>query len=95
VGIRTQKQLYISLVRLSEATHSITAEQANTFVEMIHRCHTPKELDEVKAAWRSVSRPDPADHAARRLMDDDLFEEEDPPALREALERSRVNLKSS
>lgn len=93
MGLRTQKQLYISLIQLSEKAHGITAEQSKTFVAMVHRCHTPKELADVKAAWRAVALPDPSDHAARMLIDDDLFEEEDPPALREALANAQINLK--
>lgn len=102
MGIRARKNNLITALRFKGQAAKLSAEQVEGFELMYRRAKTTTEQDQVTAAvegflhgWKTDS-----DQFSRLLRDVNDFgddapigsndEDEDPPALREALARSRV-----
>lgn len=96
MGIRAEKQRYVSIIQLHAKSKGFKPEEVARLVAMVRSCKTDEALAQVKTAIWDVLGDKPPDTATRLLVED-LFERaeepEDPPALREALARSQVNLK--
>jgi len=94
MGLRKHKQVLTLSLQLYQRVGLLTAEEAEGFRLMYARARTPAEQEQVRAAldhrfhgWKTEQ-----DRFSKVLRDDVLGddEDEDPPELREALERSRV-----
>jgi hypothetical protein len=106
VGIRARKNHLIVLVKAHLLARKLTTEEANGFESMYRRCRSEREQDEVTMALHQVVEgwKDPGKGAAggaiahlqRLRAGIDLYSDdvdEDPPALRAALARARVNVR--
>jgi len=100
MGIRQRKNALITVLRAKKLAHKLTDEQFATFELMFRRAKTEAEQDQVSAVvdsfvngWKTDT-----DAFSRLLRDANDFgddaplgeDDEDPPALKEALARSRV-----
>jgi len=106
-GIRIRKQALILAMRVHHRTGGLKPEEANTFEVMYRRCRTQEEQDQVTRAlhavidgWKDKGKGGMAGgayaHLARVRAGLDVYapeDDEDPPALKAALERSRVDVR--
>ena len=106
-GIRARKQSLILVVKTHLAARKLDQAQADQFELMYRRCRTEREQDEVTLALHGVMdgwkyRGDGGmaggvyAHLRRVAAGNDVYadeEDEDPPALAEALARARVDVR--
>lgn len=100
MGIRQRKNHLITVLKVRKLAHRMTDEQFQRFELMYRRAKTEAEQDQVTEALRVFTDgwKEGTDTFSRLLRDvNDIGEspfgedeDEDPPALREALARSRV-----
>jgi len=100
MGIRDRKNHLLLVLRAKGIAHKLTQEQLDGFELMYRRAKDAAEQDQVTAALAAFTDgwKDAPDTFSRLLRDVNDFgddapigeEDEDPPALREALARSRV-----
>ncbi len=100
MGIRQRKNALILALQTKKIAHKLTDEQVARFEVMYRRAKTEAEQDQVTAAIESFTSgwKENSDAYSRLLRDVNDFgddpvlgeEDEDPPALKAALERSRV-----
>jgi hypothetical protein len=96
VGIRAQKSTFIQLIQFQQKARNLTAAQADAFTLMVRRCNSLLDLARVKEVVHDVARGVTENVEVNLLVADpldNLDEPEDPPRLREALQRSRVTFK--
>jgi hypothetical protein len=98
-GVRARKNTLVLLVRAYLTAGLLTPEQAHVFETMFRRCRTPGEQDQVRSALRTQldGWKDESDRFAKVLQiandfGEEADDDEDPPALREALAKSRIRL---
>jgi predicted oxidoreductase len=98
MGLRERKNKLIVVLRAHVASKALTGEQAETFERMYRNARTPEEQDQVTAAVRHQldgwkTEGDRYSRVLRDVFDVDSLDEEDedPPALTEALKRSRIS----
>ena len=108
-GVRARKNSLITTLKTYLIAGRITKEHFEGFELMYRRCRTEAEQDEVTKAvhhhlegWKDAGKGGAAGgayaHLQRLRAGIDLYsepedEDDDPPALKEALARSRVNLR--
>ena len=101
MGLRDRKNQLILALKAKKLAYKMTDEQASRFEQMYRRAGSQGEQDQVTAAldtflngWKEGS-----DAYSRLLRDVNEFgddapigdEDDDPPALKEALARSRIS----
>jgi hypothetical protein len=104
-GIRVRKRTLILAVKAHVLCGELKQEEADTFEVMYRRCRTQEEQDQVTRAvhtvidgWKDKGAGGMAGgayaHLARIRAGVDIYaEDDDPPALKAALERARVDVR--
>jgi hypothetical protein len=106
-GVRARKNALIISLKTHLLARKLTKEEADGFELMYRRCRTEAEQDQITAAlrhhldgWKDAGKGGASGgayaHLQRLRAGIDLYsedEDDDPPALKEALARSRVDLR--
>ena len=98
MGIRNRKHTLIALLKAqAEAVH-FPPEMTLPFEQMIRQARTEADQDEVMTAFKKRlfgwhENKDAFAIVRRGFLDDVDDEDEDPPALKAALERSQVSFR--
>ncbi len=106
-GIRARKNNLIVALKAFVLGGKLTQQEGDKFEEMYRRCRTEAEQDQVSAAmhhamdgWKEAGNGGAAGgvygHLRRLKAGIDLYTEDDdddPPALKEALARARVDVR--
>lgn len=105
MGIRERKNLLISVLRFRGQAAKMKVEEINQFELMYRRARTTEEQDQVTAALRSYNEgwresDDDFSRLLRIANDFDCFLDEDdedrlPASLEAAIERARVNVRTT
>ena len=95
MGIRDRKQLLINLMKVRAKAAKLSPEHMGGFEMMYRRARSAEEQDQVTRAFEAridgwQTNTDALAVVRRGFLEDD--EDEDPPSLVAALERSRVRV---
>lgn len=99
MGIRARKNHLITVLKAHLISKKLTLDQVGVFEAMYRRASSTDEQDAVTRAVHAVidgwkgAGGGVYGHLRRLKAGLDLYDDEDPPALQEALIRAQVNLR--